>query len=41
MNSRRKFLRNSAAMVGGSLLVSALDNDAFAIFKNRIAQVIS
>ena len=37
MNSRRKFLQNSAAMLGGSLLVSALDNNAFAIFKNRIA----
>ncbi len=37
MNSRRRFLQNSAAMVGGSLLVSALDNNAFAIFKSRIA----
>jgi predicted dehydrogenase len=37
MASRRKFLRNSAAMVGGSLLVSSLHNQAFAIFKNRIA----
>jgi predicted dehydrogenase len=35
MNSRRKFLQNSSAIVGGGLLVSALDNNAFAIFKNR------
>ena len=37
MTSRRNFLQNSAAIAGGSLLVSALDNQAFAIFKNRIA----
>jgi predicted dehydrogenase len=37
MSSRRKFLQNSAAMVGGSLLLSAIDNKAFAIFKNRIS----
>lgn len=37
MNSRRKFLQNSATMAGGSLLVSAIDNNAFAIFKNRIS----
>ena len=37
MSSRRNFLHNSAAIAGGSLLVSALDNTAFAIFKNRIA----
>src|SRR5674476_751986 len=37
MNSRRKFLQNSATIVGGGLLVSAIDNNAFAIFKNRIA----
>ena len=30
-------MQNSAAMVGGSLLLSALDNSAFAIFKNKIA----
>src|ERR1700733_16046260 len=36
MNSRRKFLQNSSALLGGGLLVSALDNNAFAIFKNRI-----
>ena len=37
MNSRRKFLQNSAIMAGGTLLASALDNNAFAIFKNGIA----
>src|ERR1039458_6209869 len=37
MSSRRKFLQNSAAIVGGSLLLSAIDNKAFAIFKNRIS----
>lgn len=37
MNSRRKFLQNSATVLGGGLLVSALDNNAFAIFKNRIS----
>ncbi|MEO8108601.1 MAG: Gfo/Idh/MocA family oxidoreductase [Ginsengibacter sp.] len=37
MNSRRKFLLNSASLVGGSMLVSATNNNAFAIFKNKIA----
>ena len=37
MSSRRFFLQNSAAIAGGGLLVSALDNKAFAILKNRIA----
>lgn len=37
MNSRRKFLQNSASIVGGSLLVSATSNNAFAILKNRIS----
>src|SRR3954468_19714949 len=37
MTNRRKFLESSAAMVGGGLLVSAVNNQAFAIFKNRIA----
>ncbi len=36
MNSRRKFVQNSAALLGGSLLASAMDNNAFAIFKNRV-----
>ncbi|HXS56160.1 MAG TPA: Gfo/Idh/MocA family oxidoreductase [Hanamia sp.] len=37
MSSRRKFIQNTATMVGGGLLLSALDNNAFAILKNRIA----
>ena len=37
MSSRRKFIHNTAAMVGGGLILSALDNHAFAIFKNRIS----
>ncbi|MEO7394636.1 MAG: Gfo/Idh/MocA family oxidoreductase [Chitinophagaceae bacterium] len=37
MNSRRKFLQNSATMLGGSLLVTAIDNNAFAILKNRVS----
>ena len=37
MPDRRKFLQNSASLVAGSMLVSAFDNNAFAIFKNRIA----
>ncbi len=37
MNNRRSFLQKSSALVGGSLLLSALDNQAFAIFKNKIA----
>lgn len=37
MSSRRKFLQNSAALVAGSTLLAAWDNEAFAIFKNRIA----
>ena len=37
MSSRRNFLQNSAAIAGGSVLLSALDNKAFAIFKNRIS----
>jgi len=36
MNSRRDFLQKSAIVAGGSLLASALNNKAFAIFKNRI-----
>ncbi len=36
MANRRKFLQNSALVVGGSLLASAFDSRAFAIFKNRI-----
>lgn len=37
MSSRRNFLQNAAAIAGGSVLASALDNQAFAYFKNRIA----
>ncbi|MEO6330839.1 MAG: Gfo/Idh/MocA family oxidoreductase, partial [Ginsengibacter sp.] len=37
MTSRRNFLQNSAAIAGGTLLLSGVDNQAFAIFKNRIA----
>src|SRR6476619_6502663 len=36
MNSRRIFLQNSATILGGGLLASALENKAFAIFKNGI-----
>lgn len=36
MTNRRKFLRNSAAIAGGGLLASALNNQAFAIFKNPV-----
>lgn len=37
MNSRRKFLYNSSALMAGGILGSSLDNSAFAIFKNRIS----
>src|ERR1700712_3220705 len=37
MDSRRKFLQKSALLAGGSVMASALNNQAFAIFKNRIA----
>lgn len=37
MNSRRKFLYNSSALMAGSILASSLDNNAFAIFKNRVS----
>lgn len=37
MSSRRDFLQNAAALAGGTLLVSATDNQAFAYFKNKIA----
>jgi len=36
MNSRRDFLQKSAIIAGGSLLASTFNNQAFAIFKNRI-----
>ena len=37
MNSRRDFLQKSAIIAGGSILSTALNNQTFAIFKNRIA----
>ena len=37
MTSRKKFLQQSTALLGGGLLASAIDNKAFAIFKNRIS----
>jgi predicted dehydrogenase len=37
MIQRRKFLKDSALMVGGTLLAPAFNNKAFAIFKNPIA----
>lgn len=37
MSSRKKFLRQSAAILAGGSLASALNNKAFAIFKNKIA----
>ena len=37
MPDRRKFLQNSASLLAGSMLLSSFDNNAFAIFKNRIA----
>ncbi len=37
MSNRRKFLQNSATVLGGGLLASAVSNQAFAIFKNGVA----
>ncbi len=37
MTSRRNFLYNSAAIAGGGLIASSFNNQAFAIFKSRIA----
>ncbi len=37
MIQRRKFLKNSSLIIGGTLLAPAFNNKAFAIFKNRIA----
>ena len=37
MSSRRNFITNTAALAGGSMLLSALDNKAFGIFKNRVS----
>ena len=37
MSSRRTFLQNASTVAGGSLLLSAVNNSAFAIFKNRVS----
>lgn len=37
MSNRRKFLQNTASLVGGSMLASAVGNQAFALVKNRVA----
>jgi predicted dehydrogenase len=37
MSSRKKFLQHSAALVAGTTVLSAFNNDVFAIFKNRVA----
>lgn len=37
MSSRRKFLQNSASIVGGAMFVSATANNVFGILKNKIA----
>src|SRR5688572_13011205 len=37
MSTRKKFLQNSAALFAGGTILSAFDNDVFAIFKNSVA----
>lgn len=37
MSNRRKFLGQSASLAAGTMLFSAFDNNAFAIFKNTVA----
>src|SRR5689334_5369374 len=37
MSHRRRFLKQTSALVGGATLLSAMDNPAFAIFKNRFS----
>jgi predicted dehydrogenase len=37
MPDRRRFLQQSSILIGGATLASALNNSAFAIFKNRIS----
>jgi len=37
MNKRRSFLQQSGALLGGTLLLPAFNNNAFAIFKNRVS----
>lgn len=36
MNNRRSFLKKSASLAGGSLLLSVFDSKAFTIFKNNV-----
>ena len=36
MSSRKKFIQQSTLLMGGAVLASALNNQAFAYFKNRI-----
>ena len=35
MSNRRRFIHQTSSLIGGAPLLSALDNQAFAIFKNR------
>ncbi len=37
MSSRKKFLFQASALTAGTMLASAMSNDVFAIFKNKIA----
>ena len=37
MSDRRRFLQQSSLLIGGATLAPALNNQAFAIFKNKIA----
>ncbi|MEO5998482.1 MAG: Gfo/Idh/MocA family oxidoreductase [Chitinophagaceae bacterium] len=37
MTSRKNFVQNSAALIGGGMVASTFSNRAFAIFKSRIA----
>lgn len=37
MSTRKKFLKNSAALFAGGTILSAFDNEVLAIFKNRVA----
>lgn len=36
MSSRRKFLQNTALLAGGGLIGSAMNNEAFAYFRNKV-----
>ncbi len=37
MTNRRSFLQKGSALVGGGLILSAMDNNAFALFRNKIS----